>query len=61
MEQTQGQSRNLKMNNLSLFSQIEHLMNRTLLSPKEIGHTLILMNYKYIRWCTKTTRKSQFK
>ena len=51
MEQTQGQSRNLKiMNNLSLFSQIQHLMKWNLLSAKQIGHTLILMNYKYIRW-----------
>ena len=32
------------MNNLGLFSQI-HLMNWNLLSPKQIGLTLILMNY----------------
>ena len=33
------------MNNLSLFSQIQHLMNWNFLSPKQIGHTLMLMNY----------------
>ena len=50
------------MSNLSLFSQIEHLMNWTLLSQKEIGHTLILMNYLLHQMVTtKTTRKSQFK